>query len=110
MFVCIRGKTVAERLRLYVTNYMSCAASELTNLTNTQRVKNVASQKVSHLFYKFVVWNLMTCVTQPFLLQFVCGDVVFVGVYPPLCYALEMKCSQSLLTCGAQASCQAHSR
>ena len=110
MFVCIRAKKVVERLRLYVTNYANCAVSELTNQTNTHCVKNVASQKVSHLFYKFVVWNLMTCVTQPFLLQFACGDVVFVGVEPPLCYALEMRCNQSLLTCGAQASCQAHSR
>ena len=110
MFVCIRAKKVAERLRLCVANYANCAVSELTNLTNTQRVKNVAYQKVSHLFYKFVVWNLTTCVTMPFLLQFACGAVVFVGVDPPLCYALEMRCNQSLLTCGAQASCQAHSR
>ena len=45
-FIC-RG---ALRLRLYVTNYENCAVSELTNQTNTLRVKNVAYQKVSHLF------------------------------------------------------------
>ncbi len=67
-------------MRLYVINYANCAVSELTNLTNTLRVKNVAYQKVSPLFYDIVVWNLMTCVTPPFLLQFVCGDVVIVGV------------------------------
>ena len=55
MFVCIRAKKAAERLRLCVANYVSCAASEPTYQTNALRVKNVASQKVSHLFYKFVV-------------------------------------------------------
>ena len=97
-------------MRLYVTNYENCAVSELTNLTNMLRVKNVAYQKVSHLFYDIVIWNLTTCVIRPFLLQFVCGDVVFVGVEPQLCYALEVKCNQSLPTCGAQASCQEYSR
>ena len=90
--------------------YANCAVSELTNLTNTLRVKNVAYQKVSHLFYDIVVWNLMTCVIRPFLLQFVCGDVVIVGVEQQVCYALKMKCNQSLPTCDAQASCQVYSR
>jgi len=97
-------------LRLYVTNYANCAVSELTNLTNTLRVKNVACQKVSNLFYYIVVSNLMTCAILPFLLQFVCGDVVIVGVEQQMCCALEVKSNQSLLTCGAQASCQVYSR
>ena len=93
-----------------MTNYANCAVSELTNLTNTLRVKNVAYQKVSHLFYYIVVSNLMTSAILPFLLQFVCGDVVIVGVEQQMCCALEMKCNQSLPTCGAQASCQVYSR
>ena len=97
-------------MRLYVINYENCAVSELTNLTNTLRVKNVAYQKVSNLFSDIVVWNLMTCVIRPFLLQFVCGDVVIAGVEQQMCCALEVKCNQSLLTYGAQASCQGYSR
>ena len=97
-------------MRLYVINDENCAVSELTNQTNTLRVKNVAYQKVSHLFYYIVVSNLMTSATRPFLLQFVCGDVVIVGVEQQMCCALEMKCNQSLPTCGAQASCQVYSR
>ena len=93
-----------------MTNYENCAVSGLTNLTNTLRVKNVAYQKVSHLFYYIVVWNLTTSVIPPFLRQFVCGDVVIVGVEQQMCCALEVKCNQSLLTCGAQASCQGYSR
>ena len=37
-------------MRLYVINDENCAVSELTNQTNALRVKNVAYQKVSHLF------------------------------------------------------------
>ena len=97
-------------MRLYVINYENCAVSELTNQTNAPRVKSVAYQKVSHLCYDIVVWNLMTCMIRPFLLQFVCGGVVFAGVEQQVCYAPEMKCNQSLPTCGAQASCQVYSR
>ena len=93
-----------------VTNYANCAVSELTNQTNALCVKNVAYQKALHWLYKFVVWNLMSCVTRPFLLQFLCGDVVFVGVEFPACYVPEPKCNQILPVCGAQASCQVYSR
>ncbi|HHT9123812.1 MAG TPA: hypothetical protein ACFYEF_13160, partial [Candidatus Wunengus sp. YC63] len=49
-------------LNYYKLMYANCAVSGLTNLTNMQRAKNVVCQKVSHLFYYIVVWNLTTSV------------------------------------------------